>query len=579
MFEQARKQIISVLVVFLLTACYTPLLHAKAADTIGLSEKERLSMQLEYQNMDWKKGLPRPSENKDSAPHNKEVAPYTDSVKYKQLIRKSEIHYYSFETTIEGMVGLRVTGDPQAPHTFITDPTGSMQYEHGNKLPAGKYILVITGGDISHYTVTLNGLSFLTKPDTTLPKLTMIKPRSETNSVRLSSKGTCLTFEGTHNAKLLTFGIYGSDMAKVLPKTFKDTVTISSDQSVYHYYEFQAESTNGNKWCQIYEVILPRVLRIEGKDRYGVAVNTSQQLHPGTAKSVILTRGDSAVDAISGGVLSGLDGAPILLTPSTKLPSNVLNELKRLQPENVYIVGGTHSVSASIEQEIKNLGYTVVRLDKGANRYDVSAHVAEYFTEKLNERGVTPSTALVVNGSFLANGAQGLAIAIEKGLPILYINKDSVPASVDAFIKKHPQYTHFVILDDASVISDAVKTRIQSYDHVKMVKRVGPGLNRFNLGLDMIRYFKIDPKTLVFGRGDTATTTGEIYPDAVVGAPLAAKYKGAALLTQPQSMHDSIRKYLTERQTLGNKIDQVFIQGSSNGISGKQGSVMYQYVE
>jgi putative cell wall-binding protein len=46
---------------------------------------------------------------------------------------------------------------------------------------------------------------------------------------------------------------------------------------------------------------------------------------------------------------------PILLVPSNSLPSAVASELRRLNPAQVIIVGGTASVSAAVQDAIAAL--------------------------------------------------------------------------------------------------------------------------------------------------------------------------------------------------------------------------------
>ncbi len=53
-------------------------------------------------------------------------------------------------------------------------------------------------------------------------------------------------------------------------------------------------------------------------------------------------------DGLAGGPVAALLPGPLLLVPPTQLPSVVANELQRLGPDQVYVLGGTASVSDAV---------------------------------------------------------------------------------------------------------------------------------------------------------------------------------------------------------------------------------------
>ena len=87
--------------------------------------------------------------------------------------------------------------------------------------------------------------------------------------------------------------------------------------------------------------------RIGGEDRYAVTVNISRYRYadPSTVRSVYLARGDVFADALTAGSLS--DGPVLLVTDSCRsVPSVVLTEIARLDPDRVVALGGEQSVCA-----------------------------------------------------------------------------------------------------------------------------------------------------------------------------------------------------------------------------------------
>ncbi|MBA4494156.1 cell wall-binding repeat-containing protein [Paenactinomyces guangxiensis] len=97
------------------------------------------------------------------------------------------------------------------------------------------------------------------------------------------------------------------------------------------------------------------VTRISGANRFEVGVNIANyfNLNPATT---VFARGDNFADALSGGPLASATGAPILLTPSTRLDSSVESYLQTHQAklDKAYILGGVYSVSPEVEYKISS---------------------------------------------------------------------------------------------------------------------------------------------------------------------------------------------------------------------------------
>lgn len=97
-----------------------------------------------------------------------------------------------------------------------------------------------------------------------------------------------------------------------------------------------------------------KVSRIAGNNRYATAVEVSKKAFPNGAEIAFVVSGTQFADALSVAPLAGTTG-PILLTDSDSLPSVTSQELRRLKPKEIVIVGGTAAVSVSVENELKKL--------------------------------------------------------------------------------------------------------------------------------------------------------------------------------------------------------------------------------
>ena len=96
------------------------------------------------------------------------------------------------------------------------------------------------------------------------------------------------------------------------------------------------------------------VTRLAGADRYATAVQVSRASY-GSAGSdaVYVATGMNYPDGLAGGPVAALLPGPLILVPPTQLPTVVANELVRLGPGKVYVLGGTASVSEAVVNSIK----------------------------------------------------------------------------------------------------------------------------------------------------------------------------------------------------------------------------------
>ncbi len=98
------------------------------------------------------------------------------------------------------------------------------------------------------------------------------------------------------------------------------------------------------------------VLRISGADRYATAVALSAATFaPDSVTSVYIATGGSYPDGLAAGPVAGRNGGPLLLVGTNTLPASVAAELRRLDPTNVVIIGGSGAVSEAVRNQIRAL--------------------------------------------------------------------------------------------------------------------------------------------------------------------------------------------------------------------------------
>jgi hypothetical protein len=97
----------------------------------------------------------------------------------------------------------------------------------------------------------------------------------------------------------------------VLGKHFSQIVYLSPG---YNFLHLEAYNALGSAVYEDYYLTAPGVMRINGANRYEVAANLSKWMFSWGTDTVVITRGDLFMDALSGVSLASLEGAPILFS-------------------------------------------------------------------------------------------------------------------------------------------------------------------------------------------------------------------------------------------------------------------------
>jgi putative cell wall-binding protein len=163
--------------------------------------------------------------------------------------------------------------------------------------------------------------------------------------------------------------------------------------------------------------------RVAGEDRYSGAVEVSKKAYPSGADVVYVVTGENYPDALSAAPAAVVDHAPLLLTQTATLPTSVENEVRRLDPDRIVVVGGPNSVSAGVLAQLKSIVSDTVRVG-GADRYEASRNVAEYAFGDGTER------AYVATGTNFPDALSAGAAAGSKGAPVVLVYGEA--SAVDA---------------------------------------------------------------------------------------------------------------------------------------------------
>jgi putative cell wall-binding protein len=251
------------------------------------------------------------------------------------------------------------------------------------------------------------------------------------------------------------------------------------------------------------------ITRIGGADRYDVAANVAQKLKKVAHPVIYLATGENFPDALSAGPATQPIRAQLLLTARDHIPQSVASEIKRIDPEEIVIVGGTNSITSNVVEELLALvPLAHLRRIGGIDRYEVSRKVImSTFEPALH---LNPHVATGVN---FPDALSAGAAAAFRGSPVLLVPGRA--SSVDADTRAEfsaLQTDEIVVVGGEASVSAGI---FNDLGGIAPTSRVG-GANRYLVSL------AVNQQT--FSSADTAyLATGEKFPDALTGGVLAGQ--------------------------------------------------------
>ncbi len=291
--------------------------------------------------------------------------------------------------------------------------------------------------------------------------------------------------------------------------------------------------------------------RIAGGDRAGTAAALAQAGFT-EAGTVVLARGDTYADALSGAPLAAALDAPLLLTEQSGLSPAAEAELVRLDPETVVVLGGEQAVGPAVTGRIESAGIVVDRI-AGGDRFETSRRIAERIGGPVAylAQGISDDPA---RGWPDALSVSGLA-ALQRA-PVLLTRTGDLPPDTRAALEGVDRLT--VVGGDAAV-SAAVETAAREV--VANTDRLA-GPTRFDTSLAVAR--RAVEQGAVPGRFLLAT--GYDFPDALAAGPIAGLDRAQLLLIDGLDPAGAPAQY-DYLATVANDYDYVRVVGGPAVVS------------
>jgi putative cell wall-binding protein/lipoprotein-anchoring transpeptidase ErfK/SrfK len=246
--------------------------------------------------------------------------------------------------------------------------------------------------------------------------------------------------------------------------------------------------------------------RIEGKDRYDTALKVSQ-IYSSNLGYVILASGKDYADGLCASPLARKYNAPIFLTDPKNLSNSVLEQIKKLGTNKIFIIGGYGSVCENIENQLKQEGLNCERIS-GKDRYETSLNIAKHIGVK--------DKLIVASAKNFPDALSIAPIATMKQIPILITNGQDVSDNMLEYLKdKNIEKTY--VIGGTGVIDESVLNKFNNAERIS-------GKNRYETNIAVINKFKDE---LSFENVYIVSALG--FADALSGSVLVQS-KNAPLL-------------------------------------------------
>jgi putative cell wall-binding protein/peptidoglycan/xylan/chitin deacetylase (PgdA/CDA1 family) len=255
--------------------------------------------------------------------------------------------------------------------------------------------------------------------------------------------------------------------------------------------------------------------RLGGANRYEAAVSLSRQFFGAGVPYVVIASGELFSDGVAAGPVAAKLGGPVLFVKSDHIPQATREEIARLRPGRILVLGGPATITDSIVTELGGLTAGGASRISGADRFAVAASAsAKAFASGAD-------IAYVASGRVWPDALAGGAAAAVQSAPMLLTEEHSLPAATRAELARLAPDRIRLLGGPASVdepVADALEA-------IAPVERVW-GPDRYTTALAVsARVFGTD-------RPGVMVATGANFPDALAAGAAAVHTRGPILLAR-----------------------------------------------
>ncbi|PSL38778.1 putative cell wall binding repeat protein [Labedella gwakjiensis] len=352
-----------------------------------------------------------------------------------------------------------------------------------------------------------------------------------------SPSGTKLAFQWKANGKAIS-GATGTSFKLTDYQAGKRiTVTVTGTASGY-----RSASTTSGQTAVVKTTY--GVERVSGQTRYASAVAVSKRTYPSGSGVVYIASGENFPDAVGAAPAAVNAGGALLLTRRDSVPSEVVAEVKRLNPRSIVIVGGEAAVGSAVQATLSGIA-TTTRV-AGASRFEVSTALA------IQGFPGGTDTAYIASGAGFADAVSAGSAAGADDAPIILARPKAGPDTALLQTLERLGVRTVKIAGGTAAVSSSFESTLRSKGYT--VERLG-GANRYAANQAI--------NAEAFGYSNTAfVASGLAYPDALTGSTWAGKSNAPLFITTSGCVQPGI---ISTMKGMG--VSKVIVLGGTSSLS------------
>lgn len=281
-------------------------------------------------------------------------------------------------------------------------------------------------------------------------------------------------------------------------------------------------------------------MRISGPGRVETSIEISK-FENTKSKTVILADARNYPDALAASNLT--NGRYSVILVQNQLTGAIINEITRLEAQDLIILGGTNSISEDIEKGLANIaGIKNISRIAGETRYDTCQKIFSQAKKK---------SLVLASGEIFPDALATSSILDQAGL--LLTKSRQLPSEAQAAIKDL-NHDNFLIVGGENSIQESLATSISNQYQYASHTRIS-GNNRYETSAKIGE--RLVSSTVILA-------SGENFPDALAASTLAQKIDSPILLVSKDKIDQSVIDYFKKHN-----IKKALVVGGQLSISDK----------
>lgn len=434
--------------------------------------------------------------------HTVNANDYTSPAQAMQLIRNDQAFHQADPPSGNGWCDIG--------YNFLVDKWGNI-YEGA----AGSLERALIGAHTGGFNTGTVGVAMVGTYTSVTPSAAQLDGVAKIIGYRLAQYGVDPAGKATFTAASKTAGgRFEAGQSVVLPKVFGHRDTHQTEcpgtlayAKLSHVQDLAA---------QYFREFGTQAERISGANRYATSAAISAATFAPGVPVAYVANGLAFPDALSGAPAAVASGAPVLLVGPTAVPTPVADELERLRPGRIVVLGGAGVVSDAAVAQLKSLTTGAVTRLSGTDRFATSAAIsAATFARDVD-------VAYVANGLAFPDALSAAPVAGAEDAPVLLVSPGSVPAAVETELRRL-RPARIVVLGGTGSVSAAVAKQLDGLTSGSVTRMSGGDRYATSAAVSTAAF---DPGVPV-----VYVANGLDFPDSLSGAPAAGVGGGPVLLT------------------------------------------------